>query len=334
MTIPTSMKAVEITKSGDPSVLQICDAPIPQVGLDEILIKVHAAGVNRPDCMQRQGLYNVPADASIYPGLEVSGEVVARGSAVNQWQLGDRVVALTHGGGYAEYCTANEGHCLVWPEKLTAMEAAALPETCFTVQYNMLTRANLAFGETVLIHGGSSGIGTVAIQVAKALGCTVLTTAGSDEKCAYCIDLGADEAVNYKRTNWSDEVERIMDGKGVDVVLDMVAGPYVEQNLRLLALDGRYAMIAFLLGPKAEVNFMHVLTKRLTVSGSTLRPQTATQKAAIAANCAATMWPMLDDGRLRSMVNATFPLAEAVKAHELMESSKHMGKIVLEVIAA
>ena len=285
MTIPTSMKAVEITKTGDPSVLQICDAPLPEVGPDEVLIKVHAAGVNRPDCMQRQGHYRVPVDASIFPGLEVAGEVVARGGAVNQWQLGDRVVALTHGGGYAEYCKANESHCLVWPEQLSSIEAAALPETCFTVQYNLLTRAVLAAGETVLIHGGSSGIGTVAIQVAKALGCRVLTTAGSDQKCNYCIELGADAAINYKTSNWSEEVERIAEGGGVDVVLDMVAGPYVEQNLRLLAMDGRYALIAFLLGPKVEINLTLVLMKRLTISGSTLRPQTTAEKAAIAANC-------------------------------------------------
>ena len=333
MTIPTSMKAVEITEVGEPSVLQMCDAPLPELGAEDVLIKVHAAGVNRPDCMQRRGHYNVPEDASIYPGLEVSGEVVARGSAVNQWQLGSRVVALTHGGGYAEYCKANEAHCLPWPETLTSVEAAALPETCFTVQYNLLTRATLGVGETVLIHGGSSGIGSTAIQVAKALGARVLTTAGSDEKCQYCTALGADEAVNYKTKNWFEEVERILQGQGVDVVLDMVAGPYVEQNLRLMAMDGRYAMIAFLLGPKAEINFMHILSKRLSVSGSTLRPQTTTQKAAIAANCAATMWPMINDGRLRSMVNAAFPLADAAGAHTLMESSKHMGKIVLEVLA-
>lgn len=333
MTIPATMKAVEITQPGGPEVLQLCTTDVPAPRAAEVLIRVIAAGVNRPDCMQRKGFYQVPADASVYPGLEVAGEVVACGSDVSRWHCGDRIVALTHGGGYTEYCCANEGHCLPWPEGMTAIEAAALPETCFTVQYNLLTRVSLKHGDTLLVHGGSSGVGTTAIQVAKALGATTLVTAGSDEKCEYCKALGADHAINYRTGDWLEAAERITEGRGVDVVLDMVAGPYVEQNLRILALDGRYAMIAFLLGPKAEVNFMHVLRKRLTLTGSMLRPQTPAQKSRIARDCEATMWPMIERGQLKSVVHASFPLAETWRAHELMESSRHMGKIVLEVAA-
>jgi NADPH2:quinone reductase len=281
--------------------------------------------------MQRKGFYRVPADASVYPGLEVAGEVVACGADVSRWRVGDRVVALTHGGGYAEYCAVNEGHCLPWPAGLTGLEAAALPETCFTVQYNLLGRACLTGSDTLLVHGGSSGIGSIAIQVAKALGATVLTTAGSDEKCEFCRSLGADHAINYRTRDWLEAARAATEGRGVDVVLDMVAGPYVEKNLQLLALDGRYAMIAFLLGPKAEVNFMHVLSKRLTITGSMLRPQTNAQKSAIARDCETTMWPMIERGQLKPIIHASFPLDEAWRAHELMESSQHMGKIMLEV---
>lgn len=331
MTIPTTMKAVEITQPGDPKVLQLCTTEVPSVGPADVLIRVIAAGVNRPDCMQRKGMYRVPPDASVFPGLEVAGEVVACGGEVTRWGVGDRVVALTHGGGYAEYCCVNGGHCLPLPENMTSIEAAGLPETCFTVQYNLLTRVALTGADTVLIHGGSSGIGSTAIQVAKALGATTLVTAGSEEKCAYCIELGADHAINYRSSNWLEAALEITNGRGVDVVLDMVAGPYVDQNLQLLALDGRYAMIAFLLGPKAEVNFMHVLSKRLTLTGSMLRPQTPEQKSAVARDCEATLWPMIERGQLKSIVHASFPLSDAAGAHELMESSTHMGKIVLEV---
>lgn len=331
MTIPATMKAVEITQSGGPRVLQLCRAEVPSPQPAEVLIRVVAAGVNRPDCLQRRGRYKVPADASIFPGLEVAGEVIACGSEVTRWHVGDRIVALTHGGGYTQYCCANEGHCLPWPQGMTAIEAAALPETCFTVQYNLLTRVALSGSDTLLIHGGSSGIGTTAIQVAKALGARVLVTAGSDEKCDYCTDLGADHAINYRAQQWLQAVGRVTEERGVDVVLDMVAGPYVAQNLQVLALDGRYAMIACMLGPKAEIDVMQVLSKRLTLTGSTLRPQTPAQKSAIARDCEATMWPMIEHGQLKSMIHASFPLAEAWRAHELMESSRHMGKIVLEV---
>ena len=331
MTLPVTMTAIEITHPGDPSVLTPCAADVPIPGAGEVLIRVCAAGVNRPDCLQRRGLYQVPADASIYPGLEVAGEIVARGSKVARWHLGDRVVALTHGGAYAEYCCANEGHCLPWPATMTSLEAAALPETCFTVQYNLLTRASLTGSDTVLVHGGSSGIGTTAIQVAKALGAHVLVTAGSEEKCNYCTALGADHAINYRAADWLGAAKRLTEGRGVDVVLDMIGGPYVQQNLEILATDGRYAMIAFMLGPRAEVNFMQVLSKRLTLTGSMLRPQSPAQKSAIARDCEATMWPMIEAGQLRSIIYTSFPLADARRAHELMESGAHMGKIVLEV---
>ena len=331
MTIPTTMKAVEITEPGDPHVLQLCTTEVPGIGPADVLIRVLAAGVNRPDCMQRKGYYRVPPDASVYPGLEVAGEVIACGREVERWRVGDRVVALTHGGGYAEYCRVNSGHCLPWPDGLSSAEAAGLPETCFTVQYNLLTRVALSGSDTVLIHGGSSGIGSTAIQVAKALGATTLITAGSDEKCAYCVALGADHAINYRTQDWLATAMEITSGLGVDVVLDMVAGPYVDQNLRLLALDGRYAMIAFLLGSKAEADYMHVLSKRLTITGSMLRPQTPAQKSAIAHDCETRLWPMIKRGQLKSVVHASFPLRDAAGAHELMESSQHMGKIVLEV---
>ena len=332
MAIPANMKAVEITEPGDPHVLKPCTTEVPSIGPAEVLIRVFAAGVNRPDCMQRKGFYRVPPDASVFPGLEVAGEVAACGAEVERWQVGDRVVALTHGGGYAEYCCVNGGHCLPWPEKMNSVQAAGLPETCFTVQYNLLTRAALSGEDVVLIHGGSSGIGSTAIQVAKSLGSSVIITAGSDEKCDYCLALGADHAINYRSNDWLQEALKITDGRGVDVVLDMVAGPYVEQNLQLLALDGRYAMIAFLLGSKAEVDYMHVLNKRLTMTGSMLRPQTPAQKSTIANDCEATLWPMIERGELKSAVFANFPMADAAGAHELMESSQHMGKIVLQVV--
>ncbi len=331
MTLPKTMQAVEITQPGGPEVLRPTTVATPQPGRGEVLVRVAAAGVNRPDTLQRKGLYNVPADASPLPGLEIAGEIAACGPNATRWRPGDRVVALTHGGGYAAYCAVDERHCLPWPEGFSAVEAATLPETCFTVQYNLVTRAGLGAGESVLIHGGSSGIGSTAIQIAKALGARVLVTAGTPEKCRYCLDLGADHAIDYRATDWLAEAQSVSGAGGVDVVLDMVAGPYVAKNLQLLGLDGRYAMIAFLLGPKAEVDFVQVLSKRISITGSMLRPQTRDQKAAIADDCRRTLWPMIARGELRSIVHATFPLAEAARAHELMETSRHMGKIALAV---
>ena len=325
------MKAVGITEPGAPEVLQEISVPIPKPGESDVLIKVAAAGVNRPDVLQRLGMYPVPADADPLPGLEVAGEVVATGASVSRWRTGDKVMALCHGGGYAEYCRVNEGHCLPAPAKLSMIEAAAIPETYFTVWYNVFMRAGLKAGETILVHGGSSGIGTTAIQLAKAIGASVIITAGTNAKCDFCTDLGADHAINYKDDDWEKTVEELTDGKGVDVVLDMVAGPYMQKNLNVLGRDGRYVIIAFLQGPKAELNMRQVLGKRLTITGSTLRPQTTGEKAAIAADLEIHVLPLLESGKVRPIIDSTFPLAEAAKAHALMESSKHMGKIVLEV---
>jgi NADPH2:quinone reductase len=331
MTLPAAMNAVEITAPGGPEVLRPARVAVPVPGPGEVLVKVAAAGVNRPDCLQRAGLYPLPPDASPLPGLEIAGEVVALGPDATRWRVGDRVVALTHGGGYAEYCRAHAAHCLPWPPGLAAAEAAGLPETCFTVQSNLFGRARLAAGETCLVHGGSSGIGATAIQLAKAAGARVIVTVGTAEKQRFCTGLGADLALDYRAGDWLDAVLAATERRGVDVVLDMVAGPYVEKNLRALAPDGRYAMIAFLLGAKAEVNFGHVLGKRLTLTGSTLRPQSVAQKAAIAREVEARVWPLVGDGRCRTPVFEVFPLSEAAAAHVLMESSRHMGKIVLQV---
>ena len=325
------MRAVSISEPGPPGVLRCAPESIPEPGNNEVLIRVATAGVNRPDILQRQGLYPVPANASHLPGLEIAGEIVATCAGVTRWAAGDTVMALTHGGGYAEYCVADEGHCLGVPAKLSLIEAAAVPETCFTVWYNVFMRCKLAAGETFLVHGGSSGIGTTAIQLAKAHGCTVLTTAGSDEKCSFCKDLGADRAINYRTENWQQEVKEFTENRGVDVLLDMVAGPYMQKNLDSMALEGRYAIIAFLQGPTAELNMRVVLGKRLTITGSTLRPQTVLEKTAIADSIREHVLPLLESGQVKPVIDSTFSLQDATAAHELMESSRHMGKIVLVV---
>ena len=325
------MRAVGITEPGDPEVLQEISVPMPKPRESEVLLQVHAAGVNRPDVLQRLGMYPVPADADPLPGLEVAGEIVATGAEVSRWRSGDKVMALCHGGGYAEYCRVDEGHCLAIPHKFSMVEAAAVPETFFTVWYNVFMRASLEAGESFLVHGGSSGIGTTAIQLAKAIGASVITTAGTDAKCDFCTDLGADHAINYNDSDWEQSVRELTDGNGVDVVLDMVAGPYMQKNMNVLGRDGRYVIIAFLQGPKAELNMRQVLGKRLTITGSTLRPQTTVEKAAIAADLAIHVLPLLESGKIRPIIDSTFPLADAAKAHALMESSNHMGKIVLEI---
>ncbi len=329
MSLPDRMRGIEITQPGGPEVLRVVELARVVAGPGEVLVKVAAAGVNRPDCLQRAGLYPLPPDASPLPGLEIAGEVVALGAGATRWQIGDKVVALTHGGGYAEYCRAHASHCLPWPSDWTPAEAAGLPETCFTVQHNLFGRAALRADETVLIHGGSSGIGATAIQLAKARGSRVITTVGNEEKRAFCTGLGADLAINYRTQDWLAEVLAATGKRGVDVVLDMVAGPYVEKNLRALAPDGRYAMIAFLQGAKAEVNFGHILGKRLTLTGSTLRPQSVAQKAAIAREVEEQVWPLVAAGAYRTPVFRSFFLSEAAAAHTLMEASEHMGKIVL-----
>jgi NADPH2:quinone reductase len=327
-----TMRAVSIREPGGPEVLEEVSLPIPEPRESEVLINVHAAGVNRPDVLQRLGMYPLPADADPLPGLEVAGEIVATGTHASRWRSGDKVMALCHGGGYAEYCRVNENHCLVVPGNLSLVEAAAIPETFFTVWYNVFMRARLGPGETLLVHGGSSGIGTTAIQLAKAAGASVITTAGSDDKCSFCTDLGADHALNYKENDWEQEVENLTDGEGVDLVLDMVAGPYMQKNMNVLGRDGRYVIIAFLQGSKAELDMRQVLGKRLTITGSTLRPQTTDEKAQIAAELQVHVLPLLASGEVRPIIDSTFALGDAAKAHALMESSKHMGKIVLEVI--
>ncbi|MEM7469197.1 MAG: NAD(P)H-quinone oxidoreductase [Pseudomonadota bacterium] len=326
------MKAMSISEPGGPEVLTLSEVSTPTPSAHEVLIKVAAAGVNRPDCLQRQGLYPLPPGASPLPGLEIAGEVVECGANVTQWRTGERVIALTHGGGYAEYCVANEGHCLPWPEALGTAEAAAVAETSFTVQSNLFTRAGLTAGERVLIHGGSSGIGATAIQLAKLSGAWVATTAGSDEKCEFCTALGADLAINYKTNDWLATLTEAVGESAINVVFDMVAGPYVMKNVKALAEDGRYSMIAFLLGPKVDVNFAPILTKRLCVTGSTLRPQSIEKKTQIRDSVQAEVWPHVESGALKIPIFRTFALAEAAAAHTLMESSQHMGKIVLEVV--
>lgn len=329
--IPDTMRAVAIREPGGPEVLEAIETAVPEPGAGEVLVAVAAAGVNRPDCLQRAGLYPLPPDASPLPGLEIAGEVVAVGGGVARWRVGDRIVALTHGGGYAEYCRVHESHCLPWPQDLSAVEAATLPETCFTVQHNLVGRGALAAGERVLIHGGSSGIGSTALQIARAMGAVAAATAGSDAKCDYCREMGADIAINYRESDFEEAVRDWAGTGGVDVVLDMVAGPYVEKNIRLLAADGRYVFIAFLLGARAEVNFGHVLSKRLVLTGSTLRPQSVAAKAEIARAVEATVWPLVASGVVRSHIHATWPLAAAAEAHRVMESSAHMGKLALEI---
>ncbi len=331
MTIPDTMRAIAIDKPGGPEVLVNVTEPVPQIGDDDVLIKVATAGVNRPDVLQRQGLYPLPADASHLPGLEVAGEVVAAGSSVSRWSVGDTVMALTHGGGYAEYCRVNEGHCLAVPPKLSLIEAAAIPETFFTVWYNVFMRCQLAQGETFLVHGGSSGIGTTAIQLAKANGCKVIITAGSNEKCSFCEELGADKAINYKTKDWQRVVRETTDGRGVDVLLDMVAGPYMQKNLDSMALEGRYAIIAFLQGPTAELNMRVVLGRRLTITGSTLRPQSIDEKSLIASQVKNNVLPLLESGQVKPIIDSTFSMNDVAAAHELMESSRHKGKLVLVV---
>ena len=309
--------------------LQWGSVPFPELGASDVLVKVAAAGINRPDVLQRQGLYPLPADASPLPGLEVAGTIVATGPAVSNWSTGDTVMALTHGGGYAEYCRVHEGHCLPLPKNLSLIEAAAVPETFFTVWYNVFMRCHLSKGETFLVHGGSSGIGSTAIQLAKARGCSVITTAGSAEKCRFCEELGADKAINYRDEDWQAVAKDFTAGRGVDVLLDMVAGPYMQKNLDSMALEGRYSIIAFLQGPKAELNMRVVLGRRLTITGSTLRPQSVDDKTRIANDLIENVLPLLASGEVRPIIDSQFAMQDAAAAHELMESSRHMGKIVL-----
>lgn len=323
------MKAVYFDKAGDASCLELRDLPRPEPKADEVLIRVVAAGVNRPDVLQRQGVYPAPKGASPLLGLEVAGEVVACGTAVTQWQPGDKVCALVNGGGYAEFAVAPQTQCLPVPEALTMTEAAALPETFFTVWHNLWQRARLAAGESLLIHGGSSGIGTTAIQIAKALGVKVFATAGSAEKCAACEQLGALKAINYREQDFVAVIKQLTASQGVDVILDMVGGDYVQRNLSAAAIEGRIVNIAYLQGSKVEMELMPIMLKRLTLTGSTLRAQSATVKQQIAAELFTKVWPLLNDKKIKPVIFATFPLSEVADAHRLMEGGRHIGKIVL-----
>ena len=325
------MKCVEISKPGGPEVLVPAERAKPEAKAGEILVKVAAAGVNRPDVLQRMGLYAVPPDASDLPGLEIAGEVAACGAGVTMWKPGDKVCALVHGGGYAEYCVTPEAQALPIPKGLSATEAASLPETFFTVWSNVYDRGGLKPGESLLVQGGSSGIGVTAIQIAAALGNRVFATAGSDEKCAACVKLGAEKAFNYRTQDFQAELKAATGGKGVDVILDMVGGDYVPKELKCLADEGRLVFIAFLRGPKAELDIGEVMRRRLTISGSMLRPRPVAFKGAIANSLRGKVWPLIEAGKIKPVVYKTFPLAQASEAHKLMESSQHIGKIVLTV---
>ncbi|MGJ8603819.1 MAG: NAD(P)H-quinone oxidoreductase [Marivita sp.] len=328
MTLPASMTAVEITTHGGPEVLQPVTVPVPAPMAGEILIKVAYAGVNRPDALQRAGMYNPPAGASPLPGLEAAGTVAAVGPGVSRWQVGDAVTALLPGGGYAEYVTTFADHALPVPAGMPMDQAAALCETYFTVWSNVFKRGGLQAGERFLVHGGSSGIGTTAIQLASLRGARVFTTAGSEDKCAACVGLGAEKAWNYRDVDFVDAMRAM---GGANVILDMVGGDYLPRNVKTLADDGRLVQIAFLQGPKVEMNFTQMMTRRLTLTGSTLRPQSVAAKAAIASDLEAEVWPHLASGRIAPVMDSEFALVDAAKAHARMEGSTHIGKIVLKV---
>jgi putative PIG3 family NAD(P)H quinone oxidoreductase len=325
------MRVIEITEFGGPDVLQIAERPTPAPGPGEVLIKVVAAGVNRPDVVQRYGKYPPPPGASDILGLEVSGHVAALGDGVLQWQEGDAVCALVAGGGYAEYCIAPQAQCLRLPSRLTLVEGAGVPETFFTVWTNVFERGRLRAGETLLVHGGTSGIGTTAIQLGVAFGARVFATAGSEVKVEACQGLGAELAVNYRTTDWVQAFRHATSDRGMDVVLDIVGGDYVPQNLDVLAVEGRLVQIAFLKSSRVEIDLMQVMRRRLTITGSTLRPRSPEEKGAIAGQLAEHVWPLFEDGRVRPVIHAEFPLDRAADAHRMMEQSQHIGKIVLVV---
>ena len=331
LSLPTAMRFITAPMAGGPEVMSVSTGPLPAIGDHDVLIKVAYAGVNRPDVAQRSGTYAPPPGASPVMGLEVSGEVVATGAQAGRWKLGDRVCALTPGGGYAEYCVAPAEHCVPIPGQLSLLEAAALPENFFTVWVNVFGTCGLKAGERFLVHGGSSGIGLAAIQLAKAFGAEVFTTVGNEDKARFCRDIGADHVFNYKTQDWMAEIASLTKKKGVDVILDMVAGPYIEKNLRSLALEGRYCFIAFLEGGKAEIDFRPLMMKRQTITGSTLRARSDASKAAIAKELEARVWPLLANATIKPVIHQTFALADVVQAHALMESSAHIGKIMLSV---
>jgi NADPH2:quinone reductase len=331
MTVPARMTAIAIRAPGGPDMLVAEERDVPSPAEGEVLVKVAAAGVNRPDVMQRQGLYPPPKGATDIPGLEIAGTVAALGAGVKRWKIGDEVMALVVGGGYAQYCPAHESHCLPVPPGLSMTQAAAIPETFFTVWYNTFERGRLKAGETLLVHGGSSGIGTAAIQIAKAFGARVITTAGSAEKCEACRKLGADLAINYKNEDFVAATKTATAGKGADVVLDMVGGDYIERNYEAAAVEGRVVQIAFQGLPKATVDFRRIMLKRLIHTGSTLRARSVADKGAIARAVEENVLPLVAAGRVGPLIDSTFPLAQAAAAHARMETSQHIGKIVLTV---
>ncbi len=334
MAIPPTMQQVAVTAPGEPDVMVLQDAPTPEPGPGDILIRVQAAGVNRPDIQQRKGLYPPPKTASPILGLEVAGVVVARGAGVTGFAIGDSVCALVNGGGYAQYCVAPAPQCLRFPTGYDAIRAAAVPETFFTVWANMVMLGRLRAGETILVHGGSSGIGTTAIQLARELGATVITTVGSAAKATACLALGAAHAINYHEADFVAEVHSLTDNRGVDVVLDIVGGSYLHRNLQVLAQDGREVIVAVQGGTRdPEFDMRLVMMKRLTITGSTMRPRTTAEKGAIADALRQNVWPALDAGRCGPVIHGVFPWAEVAEAHRLMESSTHIGKIVLDIAA-
>lgn len=329
--LPATMTAIGFDAPGGPDVLKPQQRPVPQPGPGQLLVHVAVAGVNRPDVLQRMGGYAPPPGASNIPGLEIAGRIVAAGEGVSRYEVGDQVCALVAGGGYAEYAVVHEDNALPIPAGLSLEEAGALPETYFTVWTNVFQRGALKKGESFMVHGGTSGIGTTAIQLAKAFGATVLATAGSDDKCAACRDLGADHAINYRSEDFVVAAKAATGGRGVNLILDMVGGDYIDRNYDAAAESGRIVQIAFLNGPKAEVDFRRLMMKRLTHTGSTLRPRTIAEKAAIARELEEKVWPLLTEGRCKPVIHARFPLAQAAEAHRLMESNAHIGKIVLTI---
>ena len=329
-TLPETMRQIRYSQAGGPDVIGIETVPVPTSGQGQVLIEVVAAGINRPDIQQREGKYPPPKGATEVPGLEVAGRIVALGDGADTFAIGDEVCALVISGGYAEFAVAEAGQCLPKPAPLSLIEAAGLPETFFTVYSNVIERGRLKAGESFLVHGGSSGIGSTAIQIAKHHGAHVFATAGSDEKCEFCRSLGADAAINYREADFAEEVMRLTDGNGVDVILDMVGAPYLARNLSALAVEGRLVQIAFMQGYKVEnFSMTPIMMKRLTFTGATLRARPYAEKAAIAQGLTRDVWPLLEDGRIRPIIHATYPLDEARQAHELMESSAHLGKILL-----
>lgn len=330
--LPDTMTVIEIIGPGGPEQLVAARRPVPSPAPGEVLIKVAAAGVNRPDCLQRQGGYPPPPGASDIPGLEVAGTVVALGQGVEIWQTGDEVCALLTGGGYAEYCAVPAPQCLPVPAGLTLQQAAALPETFFTVWSNVFDRARLQPGESLLVHGGASGIGVTAIQLARALGSRVFATVGDNDKMQPCLDLGAERVINYRNEDFVQVIKNVTGNQGVDVILDMVGGDYVQRNLSALAVEGRLVFIAFLRGAKMELNLAPVMMKRLTITGSTLRSRPIAHKAAIAAALQKTVWPLLANGAVRPIIDRVFPLTDAAAAHALMESNRHIGKLLLQIV--